>query len=266
MTERRHHFETWSYGFDEQLQGVGGDAYGTPFFTGLRVPTLASPSVSNRYLFMLCGFQLAERVKARIVGWRQLATIGLVSAGNLLEQEILSPVFRFPDGNISWHLRMVPGDLLESLTGGLPPPISPTNNLAFRMSNTPALLYETATLTGSGNYVDLTAYTPPNLGRPYGEPVGQFTTLPDLRTPWRDAHAWSALDLPIEGPGFFALFASVKQTAGTSHAAPTNPGGEPIEWQFIANHPTAIYWRVGGALIVDIDDAASEPEGAQTDA
>jgi hypothetical protein len=48
--------------------------------------------------------------------------------------------------------------------------------------------------------------------------------------------------------------ASVKQTAGVSLPAPTNPQGTPAEYQFISNYGTAVkYWRVGGALAVEMD-------------
>jgi hypothetical protein len=258
MTERRHHFEIWSVGIDEQIQGVGGDAFGGNAATGLRVPTLAS-TPEGRYLFMLCGFGLGEGSRATIVGWRQLLTLGAIatlgdSSGTMLiEQEVTSPVFRFPDGNVSWHLVKVGPELLESLVFGLPP-FSGIENLAWRMSQTPALLAETITLPALDKYyVDLTAYVPPNLGHPYGDSIGQCKTIHDLRANWRDDHAWSALNIPVEGPGFFCLFASVKQTAGVALTAPTNAQGTSPEYQFISNYPSAIYWRVGGALSVEMD-------------
>jgi hypothetical protein len=169
----------------------------------------------------------------------------------LLEQEVTSPVFRFPDGNVSWHLVKVAPTMLTSLAFGLPP-FQGIENVAWRMSETSALLAEIITLpAGNPFYVDLTNYIPPNLGHPYGDSIGQMKTMQDMRAPWRADHAWGSLDIPVEGPGFFALMASVKQTAGVTLPAPTNVQGTPAEYQFVSNYGPAVkYWRVAGALAV----------------
>ena len=259
MTERLNRFEVWSAGADEQLQGVGSDPYGTLIRTGLRVPTLATPSLTTRYLFMLCGFKLGEGERANIVGWRQLATLGALVAveddPTLAEMLITDPFFCLPDGNISWHLTQVGPVTLNKYRLGPGPLDTRAQNFKFRFSHAPALIYKTATLTGSGFYVDLTAYTPPNNGRPPGEPLLHLGTFHDVRTPWNTSQAWHSLNLPVEGPGFFALWASVRQTAGNSvdFGTLTYPGGLSLESQFLGNFgDEVVYWRVGGALDVEI--------------
>lgn len=270
--------EGWSEGIDELLQLTGSDPYDGTQFTGLRVPTLPTVDQKHRYLFMLDAFTLGEGARARITGYRQLVTIGLTQTGSstaprLVEQVVESPVFRFQDGNVSWHLRRIDPTNLDRLrTFAATPAILQTSgiqigplrapNLAFRMSNTPALLYTTpgTTLGMSGFYFDLAAYTPPNLGRPYGQPVGHLGTFHDLRTGWRTHGAWpNSLQIDCEGPGMWALFASVRQTNPSTRVALIAPAvssfyscGLSCEEQFLLNFPTAIYWRVAGSLIVQL--------------
>lgn len=265
MPERRQHFQVWTAGTDESLQGIGGDAWASSAAVGLRVPTIASTidAPSTRYLMMLCGLWLAEGVKARIIGIRQLVTIATVQSisgslialnKGLIEQEVTSSAFRFPDGNVSFSLTLVPPSSRETLLANQAPPIQGVDNLAFRMSDTPALLYETATLANpAGPYVNLTAYQAPNQGRPYGQPIGQLTSFNDKRNPWQTNQGMHPLSLPIEGPGFLAMWASVAQTGGVTLTAPTDAGALPPEWRFIAAYPNAVkYWRVAGALDVEI--------------
>lgn len=264
-------------GIDEELQLIGGDAYGHINSVGLRVPTLATalaaPVVDGapfpnpligRYLFMLASFSIAAGANSRIRGWRQLLTIGVKQHDDELgftrvaEQLVTSPFWRFQDGNVSWHLM----DMGPPGAQGVPNDVSNPNdleNFTFRNSITPALLYETATLpVADPFYIDLTAYTPPNQGRPWGTSfLPGFTTMYDLREPWSQGGLqWQSLDIPIAGPRTIALFASIRQTNPntrvTLHAPATfYPEGLSQEEQFLLNFPNAIYWRVGASLIVD---------------
>lgn len=279
MGERRNRFEVWSAGIDEALQGVGSDPWGTIDCTGLRIPTLATPDADHRYLFILASFHLPERVKATIRGWRELLTLGVpVTPGGdasplPIELPVTNPIFRFPDGNVSWHLTRVPPTVISSLVVGPPPILPVVPNLAWRMAKGPSLLYEVGTaVTASGFYVDLTSYVPPNHGRPYGDPVAHLKVAHDVRTDWRTPNAWRSLDCEVEGPGYYVLWASVAQTAGAlnlsgSSTALDKVSGGLSEWQFIAAFPpvdgppavqSPIYWRVGGALDVFIHDEASD--------
>jgi hypothetical protein len=262
MPERLQHAELWSSGIDEALQGVGGDPWGGFGSTGLRVPTLASgqdPSPQNRYLFMLGGLWLPEGVVARIIGIRQLLTLGTVQTFSgkkvLLEQEVSSPSFRLPDGNVSWHLTLVPPNIYDTLLADQQPPQAAAGieNLAFRMTDVPALVYETISPSGSGFYFDLTAYTAPNQGRPWGQTIGGFSNFSDKRFPWGTNQGLHPLDLYVEGPGFLAGWASVAQTAGVTITAPTDAGALPPEWRFVAAYTTSVLlWRIGMALDVEV--------------
>lgn len=278
--EAREWCEILSMGIDEELQTVSGDPFRGLSSVGLRVPTL--PSVrgiaSARYLNMLCGFTVPEGIRARIHGYRQLVTIGYLQAGStnvaarVNEFQVTSPFFKFPDGNISWHIMemgmnepispMRPGHTrnMSLVTPG--PPLVPLRNLAWKMSDTPALLFQSVqTPNADPFYVDLTAYQAPNSGRPWGRPVASGVgCFYDLRTQWRESQAWSALDITIEGPSRVAFFASVAQTNPNGRVPITPNANDPsgaslsLEERFILNFPNAIYWRVGGSLIVEYDD------------
>ena len=282
MGEPRNHFETWSFGIDEGLQGVSGDPWGTIAATGLRVPTLATPDASHRYLFLLAGFELGERDRATIRGWRELLTLGVSVAGtivsdnptnitSIVELPVTNPIFRLPDGNVSWHLSKIDPTVLNSYVVGPPPIAPPISNFSWRLAKGPALLYEVGTaVTGSGFYTDLTAYKPPNLGRPYGEPLAHLKVSHDVRTEWLTRGVWNSLDLDVEGPGYFAMWASVAQSSGLLDfsARSTALGkvqGGLSEWQFMAAFPAVLHtassplwWRVGGALDVLIHDRAGD--------
>lgn len=249
-------------GIDEFLQGLGGDAFGGSSTMGLRVPTLATTSPANRYLFNLASFSIGESTKARLLGYRQYVTlgknVGSSDAPRFVEMPVENPGFRLPDGNVTFHLQRLGGPNSQ----GFPKPADPTQLRSFARNWTdgPALLFRDYTIgAGDAFYPNLSAYTPPNGGRPWGEPLrnGVQGTIYDLRTQQRTHGAWSSLDVALEGPCTVALFASVWQSAGASGP----PGIETVadlpnamqEEQFLVAFPGAIYWRVGGALIVDVD-------------
>lgn len=283
MGESREHFETWSFGIDEGLQGLGGDPWGTIAATGLRIPTLVTPDSAHRYLFLLAGFELGERDRATIRGWRELLTLGVSAGGDvvggdapipitsIIELPVTNPIFRLPDGNVSWSLTRIDPTTLNSYVVG-PPPIAPAiSNFSWRLAKGPALLYEVGTaVTASGFYTDLTAYKPPNFGRPYGEPIAHLKVTHDVRTEWLTRGAWNSLDLDVEGPGYFAMWASVAQSSGLLDFSARSTTLSKVleglgEWQFLAAFPAVaqtssspIWWRVGGALDVLIHERASD--------
>ena len=200
---RRGRFAVTTAGADGNLQLVGADPWGSPTFTGLQVPATPTPAASPqlRYLFMLCraSFQSGERV--RLVGYKQYAELLAllsVDGGGIVPQtlQITSPLWRFPDANISWHVYRVP------------PTFRDTRNPA----NADSLMYQDA--GGSALlYAALGPYVPPNGGRPYGSPIAcnDLGNLHDLRYPWRDSQSEVELNVPIATPCDVVCFASVAQ-------------------------------------------------------
>jgi hypothetical protein len=261
--------EHTTVGIDEQAQLIGADPYGLQAGLGLRVPALALANAApqtSRYLFLLALLEIPKNQVLRLRGIRQLvklgAQVGSEGSYRAVEQQIEDPSWHPKGANISWHVRSLgpPGQTgILGLSPTTPPPPATMGvaNFAYLMAGSPALLYQSATLVG-GYYVNLSAYVPPNGGQPYGKPVpglGGYATRYDLFEPWRASQAWHSFDLPVYGPDTIAVFASVRQanTSVTNYAlaAPTIPGGQPIEEQFLTNYPTASYWRIGASLVVD---------------
>jgi hypothetical protein len=261
--------EISSSGPDEFLQLIGGDPFEGSSAAGLRVPTLALPAVAgtakNRYLFNGCAFSIGEGGRARILGYRQLVTIGQANVGEgesptprFVEQEVTSPVWRFQDGNVWMGLRYGGGPNMQGIPPQTPVPYLPPNGTSFQFGMGSSLLYESITLPADDSfYVDLTAYVPPNAGRPWGDPIQSGCDWLSLQTPWRTHGAWNSLDIEVEGPDTVAVFISVLQTDPSTRrplAVPETvyPAGIPAEEQFLLNYPNAVYWRVGASLIVEL--------------
>jgi hypothetical protein len=254
--------EIVSTGLDEYIQGIGSDPFGSSSSFGLRVPTLATPNAQSRYLFLLASFSLNEGQQAKILGYRQFSSLGAVLApGRFVEQPISSENFRLPDGNISWHLqRLGPPN-----AAGYPKvQASKTdlNSFSRNWADHSCLLYQKYTIAaGNRLYPQLTSYIPPNGGKPWGSsiPTGHQPTFYDQRAPWRAAETWQSLDMFVEGPCTIAFFASVRQSTGRYDVAASPlvfPNGLSDEEQFMGNFgggesPRPIYWRVGGALILE---------------
>lgn len=190
----------------------------------------------------------------------------------LIELEITDGIWRPPQANVTWGLRFLRPQILDSYAQGFAPgptPVSPTvPGVAFGMSSNPALLYELITLAGTGFYFDLTAYTPPNNGKFPGDPIAGLGSFQDMRTPWRDARAWSSLHIPCKGQGFYGMFASVLQSAGISATgwsgvpSPYEPQGSPNGENFILNWAKTgpQLWRIAAALTVKIKRATGTVE------
>jgi hypothetical protein len=287
----RRTFEISASGIDETLQGLSSDPFGAAVGSGpgLRVPAFVNTN-DTRYLFLLASRRLDIRQKTRIIGWRELVTIGVdlaqatpfgptkkgqfgappPGAQSLpIELEVTSPTFRFPDGNVSYHLVREP--LQVPFTQR---PLTDAQSFAFVTSDTPALLYQTASfsagtdpVTGAPGYymLNMSDYTPPSALRATWEPLAGLGNLHDLRTPYRDAHGWSSLDIEVDGGCNVRLYASVLQTNPATRPLPNIPApippGTPPEWQFVTSYTTGgdettgpIYWRVGGGLMFEDED------------
>ena len=266
----RRRIELVSIGIDSALQGLGSDPYGDLTWMGLRVPALVTHGPENRYLFQLCTFSIGEAVNARIRGMRMGWSLGYQQPGNpiagvsprVVEQWVDTPGFKLPDGNVSWHMRLLSQGMpnvseqatQDPLAGGQQP------SFAFRDAGSPALLFQTAA-TPNPFYTDLTAYTPPNAGRPWGEDITNgLGSFYDPKGKWSDGYSWNSLDVPVQGPARVAFYCSVQQSDPMERPTLVLPnpfvatGGLSPEEQFLVNFPDAIIWRVAGAMIVEIDD------------
>ena len=292
MTARRR-LEIASYGIDEFKQTFFSDPFGSISWLGMRVPTLSTTALAsanatapyqNRYLFLGAAFSVAEGSRCRVIGYRQYAELGIPLAvtgeGGGFTRPILLPVttpgWCFPDATTTWHFRRLGG---SPNAAGLPSfrPSNPTDlvNLRRGFGMTPALLYQSVTLpAGDAFYPDLTAYVPPNGGRPFGAPLTddpRLSNLYGLQTEWKTADAWESLDLEVRGPDTVCAFISTAQSDPSSRPRDPSTGfgagslgiGIAPEDAFLANgvdiyETPAILWRVGVSLIVEVDSLESE--------
>ena len=244
----RRTFEVSASGIDEALQGFSSDPFGASIGSGpgLRVPSFVNDN-DTRYLFLRASRRLDIRQKTRVIGWRELVTIGINTAQSVsrptapgrpgapppssqslpIEIEVTSPVFRFPDGNVSFHLVREP--LQVPFTQR---PLTDAQNFLYVTSDTPALLYQTASfsagtdpITGAPGYymLNMDGYTPPSALRATWEPLAGLGNLHDLRTPYRDAHGWCSLNVEVDGGCNIRLYASVLQTDPNTRSLPNIP-------------------------------------------
>jgi hypothetical protein len=273
---RTRRIEIASYGVDETRQLSGTSPFGGSAWLGLRVPTKTTasltpsgkPRVSYRYLFNGASFSVGPGAKARIIGYRQYHEIGFLvgSSGagfRAITLPVTTPGWAFPDATVSWHFRLLGGPNAQGLPLFTPAPQN-GQNLIKGWATGPALLYQSITLpVGDPYYVDLTAYVPPNGGRPFGRPLTdhpQSGTILGLATDWRTPDAWGSLDVEVSGPDTVAALISVAQTDPSAYpalpftSAQAGVGVTP-EDSFLANAivggKTAIQWRVGVSLIVE---------------
>lgn len=248
--QRGSRAEIVSTATDDDFLGVGtSPSLGDIGATGVPVPaTHTDPE--ERYLIRLCGFNVPGGYRARVTGIRQLVTLRAEviieneSPPSLDEQlpieiEQTSPLWTFPDGNISWHLVHYPNSIYPGADNGPMPGPNQSGDLNALTS---------AILVVSGGTV-ATGLIPP------GNPAAYLGTWRDLRYPWTNTQ-WT-LDARITGPGLVVFYASVKQTNPVTRPirrSPLDLGAIRQEDRFLLEYPeSARYGRVAGALTVEFD-------------
>ena len=179
-----------------------------------------------------------------------------------VEKPIVTPRWRFPDGNISWHvMALQPNVPAPAFLSGLPAGVSgtignQTPGFAFANAMTPAIL-------GLSSGASDAPYTPANGGRPYGVPLtGDLGNMHDMRFPWDNAQSWHySVDVSIPTPCDIALYCSVLQTNISTRKLPKAPADSsvgtaawfatltPEDRFMLANPDTSQYWRVAGSLV-----------------
>jgi len=247
--------------FDADLTGIGGSpARGDMGQTGVVVPPEATTGQDNRYLFRLAVVTIPSGSAIAIRGLMQAATIralvtttatisGATVTGPTIpfEQDITSPFWHLPFGNISWHLRhkqtKAAADVHDpAQVAGTSPKIDGMDATLFY-----AQLFPYVTLRG---------------GIPPGKAIGDLGTFRDIRFPWGTMDF--GLSHFVMGPGQVALYASVFQPdrsvwtltgagGATGQVAITARDGWREEDKFFAsNGPSnVVYGRVAGAIIYE---------------
>ncbi len=257
MTPRRVVVATT--GFDPGLEYIGSSPMpGDRSYVGLILPPDPTTDASKRYLCQLCAVTVRSCERAVVRGLRQLLSLGWEEPvqgadepGRMVVQEVpaewLGPAFRFPDGNVSWHLTARP---IEDC--GLPSSPGQPRNWSRSFNTTqPAIFYDKLS-TGSP-----AVYSPLNAGLPVGRFLSPFDCIHDLRYPWHAATSCQGLGIDVEGPCVIALWASVYQTdpsrrPSAINSLPQVASVPMLPWGLAHALSKARYWRVGGELTVDI--------------
>lgn len=270
---RRGRTEIVTNGPNPEFGFVSSDPYGTNAYTGLVVPSTPTAALGGRYLFMLARARFGSgETGVRLVGIRQYAelvaripsgTAPLTPNGSpppppppgppvgstvTFRREIMNPLWHPSDGNISWHVMVLPRTIRDTR--------NPQNadGLMYENSLSPALLYETIV----GPSFAPTTYTPPNGGRPWGVPLAaSLGNIHELRYDWRTQQSERALDIPIPVPCDVVLVASVRQNDPTTN--PTIITADTEQWAalsredrfVVAYSAFAQYGSIAGALTFD---------------
>jgi hypothetical protein len=249
--------EIVSVGKDPSLALIGGDPFNTTVYTGLQVPAMPTallpavpgvPQSQRRYLFLLAREQFSSGEQGvRLTGIRLYAELVAVfppsesrPTGAIFHREIIHPLFRPPDGSITWHVMIIPKTQMARRN------IANDDSFIFRDSYGPALLFEQP----------FPAYVPPNGGRPWGSPIGaSLGNMHDLRYRWRYSDIEQTLDIPVPLPCDVALFASVRQNDPSTNPTDTGLTANQFaalehEGKFLtAFHSVAQYGRIAGSLV-----------------
>lgn len=233
--------EVSSAAWDRDLTGIGSTPWqGDLGSTGVRVPTAPTTSPNNRYLIRLCGVEIPVGFSILIRGLRQFASLRHTETINglplIIERPIVTPLWRFLDGNISWHLRIQKQQFAP---------------LQFDSVQAPGTDPSQRNLDSALLYVPpLVPYVAPGNGLPPGEAVGQLGTFRDIRFPWDDVN-WTMSAL-VPGPGSVVFYASVFQPSFVDRPLYPSVAGVVPEDQFLSNFRDARYGRVAGAMIFEM--------------
>jgi hypothetical protein len=253
---KRGRIEVVTVGTNPNRQVVFSSPYGGASDLGLPIGTNQGTTAANqRQLFMLCAKQFNAHERGRLVGIRQLVTIGApieslaANAVYPLERPVVTPTWSFVDGNVAWAIRRIPPNAHPQ------PSSTNQDGLQFGFSLTPALLYQTIVALNPLEVL------PPNGGQYPGNVLSpEWGQWWDMRT--TDWGRPVPVDIPIEGPCIIAMMASVQQTQISSR---TNPPATPVfsttsgatpEDSFIQTYANAVYQRIAGGLIFEMDDFA----------
>lgn len=251
--------ETPTVGLDPALQTLTTN----PYHVGLIIPG-APPASGQPFMYLLAKASAPAGMRLRVRGLRQLITMvapipiaGGIPPNYLLEKEIRSPYWHFQDVPPPlWALRRIPpvrgsASSATALNG---------DGLAFRMTDSPALLFENAAS-------DIGGYTTPYGGQIPGKPLAQgLTSFTDLRFNWRDDDAFQSVDCAYDGPVDVGFFALVQQTKSTHPLLPPpSPAFQfssqniPDEDGFVANVAASysgaltVYYRIAGAIVWEVE-------------
>lgn len=218
------------------------------------IPSDATRDWRNRYYFMLQSETVGRGEELFLLGISQALRIGWtqtieveqqtpqgpinVSIDQRIDIPVRDPDFDFTDGDVSWHLRFVPGHTDEGNLGA---------------AYDPNLIQEQYP-SGSGLWgMALAPYVaPPEVP---GEGIGSLGVWNDLR--FLREYPTDSLRYHIVGPGRLVYFATVFQTDPTNRIPWSLPQNFDVsdltdEQRLVVRNPNLVrYTRIGGRLLID---------------
>jgi hypothetical protein len=244
--------EVSSFGHDPRLAGVGADPWRGTGQTYMPIPSDGLVGTQYRYFYRLAAISIDMGQELYIEGYRQGVKIGYAQPSatgdepTYVEIDQQTPWWKYPDGNISWHITVQRGLVraFQQSVPGMPPGMS-----SDLYGIAPALLAPFPPLTPS-------AYVPLNAGVPPGDGVGSLGNFWELRGPLYSQAVPRSLGYLVPGPAVVAMWATVRQTVPLrrGRAAPPAVNGTflPVEDQFLAAYPNAVYTAIAGSLLVRV--------------
>lgn len=267
---------------------VGTSPYpGDTGFTGLVLPWVGAGTTSwqNRILCRLCCVAVPEGMVGRVISIGQLLTLAAcvpavaevrqgpvllkdkhvrlqdgndpcASPAMLFERPVVTPLWTFPDGNVSWHLKAFRPFRKQS---------DKVPNPGFANYDNDMSGVDASVLTET---FPPAAYVAANHGVPPGDNISGFGMWHDIRYDWRGTPIEDIAQPEIRGPRIIGMFATVYQTDPSTRMQPavgagieqlTVDAGLVPEDKFMLAFPdSARYYRIGGRLVVDIRCAEHE--------
>jgi hypothetical protein len=241
--------------YDPSKVGVGSTPWRDASSSRIFIPPASIPTGSARYLFRLAAITVPNYATCRVRGLRQAVQIGSVlqtrepPSAYPVDIDVISPFWSFVDGNVSWHLRFVPGAVLTQVPYiGRSTPLASTDYTGIQPT-------QLISLDGS----------PAAGGVPPGRPIGGLGTFRDIRWNWSVGEI-ATLDFEVQGGGVLGFYASVKQTNPQSRQqlGPLLPPGFNTsvlsrEDQFVLANPNAIYRYISGAIVCEFGQLNRRP-------
>ena len=209
----------------------------------------------SRYLLALCGYNVSAGQSVRLLGYRQKLIIGTVfeqGQGNAAviitkEMPVATPDWAFPDGNVAWCFRFIPGSRQVPRLNAEFNPL----NLGPNKTTNPSGAFSALLYRDSSSPI----YQPTSSGQPPGFAVEGVSTLYDVRNPWTNPNPITATLL--HGPGDIIMYASVMQTDPDTRPVWEPPTGFDLgalvpEDRFVLAFPQTRYRAIAGAMILEV--------------
>lgn len=218
----------------------------------------AVPGSTPGYLVRICALDVRVDRLFRFRGFWQDVRLGFSQTNDVTGQTSVyeipqrDPYWQFPDGFITWMIRVETGRVDNALVN---PDVSPrVGFLPYNAGSTASGVLYVAPFDGArGSGL----YLAPGGGIPPGSGLGAHGAMHSLRATSFGTAQTVSTDIPIEGPARVTFYAYVVQhNAVNVLPAPTGSAATLTllsrEDQLLIAQPTLAYTRIGGGMFGDL--------------